>query len=83
MVRDTALSDTFMFTLGMCVGVLINMIFKTVTIDTQHEIFVYGLLQIMFNAFIIRFVTKRVQCIGLFTLGLISFQSLIIKRVFD
>ncbi len=84
MVKDSALTDTYMFFLGMCVGVLINSIFSNIDeTASKHQIVSLGLAQVLVNAFVIRYVQTRVNCIGLFSMGLISFQTLIIKKVLD
>jgi len=77
------ISDTCMFFFGMCLGIIYDYIFQYIILqfhpdERHHHIFI-GSIQIMLNALTIRYIRDCVQEVGLFTLGLITFQSLIIK----
>lgn len=74
-----AISDTCMFILGACFSVVLDYIFSRY--KQHHEIIVMGLVQIICNAYIIKYVNNKVQNIGLFTLGILTFQSLLVKKL--
>lgn len=80
----TVLSDTCMFCLGSCIGIVLNYFFEnyvlTYQIEKRMHIFSIGILQIMMNALVIHVVRLKLENMGLFTLGLLTFQSLIVKK---
>ena len=82
---DTALSDTCMFFIGMCIGIVFNYTFERViwySAKNKKQYFSIGIVQIMANALIIRYIRQHVKHTGLFTLGLLSSQTLVIKKCY-
>ena len=79
-----SISDTCMFFFGVCVGLPLNYIFSYIDyyLDEKHERFLIGFLQILLVAYIIRCVKYKTSNIGLFSLGVLSTQMLIIKKTF-
>jgi uncharacterized membrane protein len=83
---STAISDTCMFFFGMCIGISFNYVFQSIVnlynITKRRHLFPLGIVQILLNALVIRYVREHVQNIGLFTLGILSSQSLLIKKCY-
>lgn len=85
-----AFSNTGMFVLGVTFGMITDILFDTIheTIDSTREMTRYiitvGLLQIFWNSLIILFMsTKFKNQMGMFSLGLLSAQTLVIKKVYE
>ncbi len=85
-MKSVAVSDTCMFFFGTCIGVVVNFMFsECITffqLSEKHHFFTLGMLQILLISFIIQFIQGRVNSIGLFTLGLLTTQSLVIKKCY-
>lgn len=85
-VKNSAISDTCMFLLGMSIGILFNYIFSRYVIwygaSERHHYFVIGIVQILANAVAIRYVRSYIENTGLFYLGLLSSQSLVIRKFY-
>lgn len=83
-MSNNAISDTCLFLFGMCIGIIFDYTFKNCVdwygATTRRQYFSIGILQILANAAIIRYVRQRIKNTGLFTLGLLSSQSLVIKK---
>jgi len=89
-IYSTAFSNTTMFVFGVVFGVVVNIVFDTVheyvdpTKDLKRYLFLFGMLQIFVNAVIVKIVSDQTnQQLGLFSLGLLSSQKLIIKRIYE
>lgn len=84
MNTDTAFADTCLFFLGVVIGSVLDMIFdRRITgtpLEKRHHFLWIGAIQIMANAYVIRFVRNRVGTIGLLILGLLSTQTLVIRK---
>lgn len=90
-MSNNAISDTCMFFFGMCIGIAFNYIFDSYNATTSRDrdsarstcgpYFIIGIIQILLNALVIRHIRNKMSNIGLFTLGLLSFQSLVIKKI--
>lgn len=85
-MNNSAVSDTCMFFFGMCLGITFNYIFNYLLqwydATERHQFFLIGITQILVNALVIRYVRNHVTNIGLFTLGILSPQYLIIKKCY-
>ena len=84
-MNNNAISDTLMFFLGMSIGISFNYIFNEYVVKhatKRQHFFSIGIIQILANAMVIRFIRGRVKSIGLFTLGLLTSQSLVIKKCY-
>jgi hypothetical protein len=83
-MSTNAITDTCMFLLGMCVGISLGFIFYKLDLETTHFswVLLFGICQILINAFIIRFMNGKMVNIGLFTLGLIASQDIILVRFY-
>lgn len=84
-MNQNAISDTCMFFLGACIGIIVNylfvMIVSTYDINDRRHFFWIGMVQVLLDAHIIQYIKSKISNIGLFTLGLLAPQSLVIKRV--
>lgn len=89
-IYQTALSNTSMFILGVFFGAALNITFDSIyqyfdpTQESKRYIFIFGMLQIFTNALVIKLTTEKInEQLGLFSLGLLSAQKLIIKQLYD
>jgi hypothetical protein len=87
---DHVVSDTCMFLFGTCIGIIINKFFLYIENSLQfhirnerHEYLIIGVFQVLIDAFCIQYVKYKIQNIGLFVLGLLSSQSLLIKKCYN
>jgi hypothetical protein len=82
----SVISDTIMFIIGMITGIVFNYIFHVIiqilNISKNRYFFFIGMFQILMNAFIIRYVRNNIENTGLFVLGLLSPQYLVIKQCY-
>lgn len=75
-------SATCMFFMGMFIGIILDNAFKVyLKAYPAHSPLYAGTVQILVNSFIIRNIKTNIQDLGLFTLGLLTFQNLIIKKL--
>ena len=80
-IKSGAVTSTCMFLFGSLIGFLINTLLTYIEIHDTHEVLVFGILQVFLNAYIIQFVETRIENMGLFVLGLLSGQILVIRRL--
>lgn len=83
MSLQNAVSDTCMFFFGLCLGMSLHYLVETCASycdpTRRYELFTLGLVQILINALLIQYVRRSIPNIGLFTLGLLTMQTLVIK----
>jgi hypothetical protein len=75
--------DTFMFLIGAYWGYLLNYIFDHIDKRNPGYSMLVGMLQLFCIAVTMRYVNTNIKEIaGLFTLGFLTTQTIIIKRYF-
>ena len=85
----SAFNNTYMFLIGVVFGIILNLTFHAIresvdpTMESKRYAFLFGILQIFMNGFVIRLSTEKINGkLGLFSLGLLSAQKLIIKELY-
>lgn len=79
-----ALYDVAMFLLGVCSGIIIECTYSfhiAPRIRNNVIVFASGIIQLLVNALIINVTKEYIHNVGFFTLGLLSPQLLIIKKL--
>lgn len=84
----SAISDTCLFVVGAIIGIIIDIniesIHKYITnfLSDTNNLICIGLLQLLINAMVIQFFREQFPKMGFFTMGLLSYQSLYIKKLY-
>lgn len=85
-LENSFINDVTMFFLGAIIGTILHWIFdyivKTYNIQSQQILLILGSIQLLLIASITRLLTSTLSIQGLFILGIISSQELIITRIY-
>jgi uncharacterized membrane protein len=85
-LENSFINDVTMFFLGAIIGTILHWIFefivKTYNIHSHQLLLIIGIIQLLMIALITRLLTSTLSIQGLFILGIISSQELIITRVY-
>lgn len=90
MIIKNAFKDTCMFIFGLWLGIILNYLFRYLdfliqnsSIHNQFGYFIIGIIQILGISLIIQTLTTNIsKNIGLFVLGILTPQILLIKKCF-